>query len=931
MKKLLQFLDNYLLKIGVSLIIAFIPLYPKLPSIAITHTWVYIRLEDFLICAVVIFWFVQLLRKKVTIPFSLSIPFAMYWCIGLSSLLFSILFIGPHLANFFPKIAALQYARRIEYMILFFVGFSSVRTKKDIRDYLIILSATLSAVLLYGLGQRFYLPFWAAFPDFARQFPFCFPSFQTGNEEFAKGIPLCLPSDARITSTFGGHYDLAAYLVVVIPVIIGLFVTAKKLWLRIGTGILGVASIMLLIFTASRISFAAYLVGVALTLVFLKQKKWIAPIFIISLAILLIFSGSLAKRFLETIRFTSIITNNQGQVVGVAPSTLPTDLQKKIAKAPEIQEDIPSQNLPVGTLVTTLPSVTAPVATSVAVVKTSLTAEQIKRLKLANGGVELSTISGNFLVQKALIYDISFTTRFQGEWPNAWAAFMRNPALGSGYSSITLASDNDYLRTLGESGFLGMASFLLIFIFFGILIKQTSPHIKDLPERGLIFGLAGGVIGLFINASLIDVFEASKVAESLWLLLGIGAGSLTLYTNQKVAYLPHLKTLFASKFFVSSYLVILALVFFLPSINNFFVSTDFTLLHNAASLTLNEIKGSFMHPQGAIYEPLAQLFSFILFTFFAFFPQGYHVISILLECALTVGVYLLAFRIFNKKLISFAAALLFLVFPTNLWNVFWVSSLPISLASTCILFSVISYLKFRDAKNWFSYAASLVFTCLAFLTHEIAIITVVLILIAEYFGVRYTKKKIDVSALVLPYLFILVVYLFFRIFAHSVVVASTPVILSSLSYITSIIFVVIVGYGLSYVQKYFSSDRNMKNIVIIIFIVVTSLMFMKQISAENDRWNAAGKITYNMLAAFRVVYDDVPQHTSMYFVSLPKKINGVPIFDAGLQDSLWFIYRDETRKVYASPSLEAAQTQSALDTTSTIFSFDQNENVIKVK
>src|SRR5476651_67555 len=223
MKKLLQFLDNYILKICVSLVIAFIPLYPKLPSISITHTWVYIRLEDFLITAVVVVWFIQLLRKKVSIPFSLSIPFAIYWFVGLCSLVFSILFIGPHLSNFFPKIAALQYARRIEYMILFFVGFSAVKTKKDIRDFLIILGLTLTGILLYGLGQRFYLQFWAAFPDFARQFSFCFPSFQTGNEEFAKGIPLCLPADARITSTFGGHYDLAAYLVVVIPIVIGVF------------------------------------------------------------------------------------------------------------------------------------------------------------------------------------------------------------------------------------------------------------------------------------------------------------------------------------------------------------------------------------------------------------------------------------------------------------------------------------------------------------------------------------------------------------------------------------------------------------------------------------------------------------------------------------------------------------------------------------
>ncbi len=73
MKKLFQFLDNWILKIGVALIIAFIPLYPKLPSISIAHTWVYIRLEDFLITAVVLIWLMQLLKKN-CFPFCLEYP-----------------------------------------------------------------------------------------------------------------------------------------------------------------------------------------------------------------------------------------------------------------------------------------------------------------------------------------------------------------------------------------------------------------------------------------------------------------------------------------------------------------------------------------------------------------------------------------------------------------------------------------------------------------------------------------------------------------------------------------------------------------------------------------------------------------------------------------------------------------------------------------
>ena len=39
------------------------------------------------------------------------------------------------------------------------------------------------------------------------------------NEEFAKGIPIKLSQLSRVPSTFAGHYDLAAYLVLMIPIL----------------------------------------------------------------------------------------------------------------------------------------------------------------------------------------------------------------------------------------------------------------------------------------------------------------------------------------------------------------------------------------------------------------------------------------------------------------------------------------------------------------------------------------------------------------------------------------------------------------------------------------------------------------------------------------------------------------------------------------
>src|ERR1700704_926433 len=160
MNKLSQLFDNYILKIGVIIAIAFTALYPKLPSISITNTWVYIRLEDFLIAVLGIIWLIQLIRKKVKLPFPEAWGIVIYWIVGFISLMYCFAFVAPHLANFFPKIAFLQYIRRVEYMILFFIAFTSVRSKKDIRDYIITLMVTIAGICVYGFGQRFYLILW---------------------------------------------------------------------------------------------------------------------------------------------------------------------------------------------------------------------------------------------------------------------------------------------------------------------------------------------------------------------------------------------------------------------------------------------------------------------------------------------------------------------------------------------------------------------------------------------------------------------------------------------------------------------------------------------------------------------------------------------------------------------------------------------------
>lgn len=760
MGKLWNFFKENLLKIGISFLIIFIPWYPKLPSVHITHTWVYIRFEDFFILLIVAIWLLQLIFKRVKLPPKIWSTIGFYWFVGFLSLVFSLIFIAPHLLNFFPSVAALYYIRHIEYLILFFVAFSTVRSVKDLRDYLIILGVAVIGFSLYAIGQRFYLDLWAAFPKFFEKYPFCFPSFQTGNEEFAKGIPFCLPKDARINSTFGGHYDLAAYLVLVIPVLTGVALFIKKRTYQVVALVVTVVSIMILIFTASRVSFAAYLLGLTVTLIMLGKKKFIIPFYILSVVLLLTFSGSTAKRFLDTFRLTSVVTNNQGQVIG----QLPSSLMNRVSSNNTI-ENIPTQSLPVGSGFLGLPQLNAPQKTNQAIIQTNLSIAEAKRLRLENGGVEISTISGNFLIRKVLVYDISFTTRFQAEWPNAWNAFLRNPLLGSGFATVTLAVDNNFLRILGETGLLGMVAFLSIFFVLALILKQVVPDIKDNVAKAFLFGVAGGVLGLFFNAVLIDVFEASKVAETLWILLGIAAGVAFIY-RKDFEYKKYITRILTSHFFSVFYLFFLSLVFYLKSAGSFFVADDLTWLKWAATTNLSDLPKLFVNAQGFFYRPLDKVVMFFLYTLFSFSSPGYHLSMLLLNFLSAIGIYIIIQRLFNRKILSFIGAFIFLFLPSQGENVYWISTISNNLSTFFIVYMLIFWMNFRNRNSRLNFVLALVFAILSFLSYEISIIILPLIVLFDIFITKIKIVKRNTLLSYLPFLLLTILYPIIRLASH---------------------------------------------------------------------------------------------------------------------------------------------------------------------
>ncbi|MCL5439116.1 MAG: O-antigen ligase family protein [Patescibacteria group bacterium] len=755
--KMLKWISSNILFIITLFLLAFIPLYPKIPLLGIEHTWVYIRVEDVIILVTGLIWLTHVILRKVSIKTPITIPIIIFWIIGLISTIYAIFFIFPYMINVFSNVAILHYLRRIEYILLFFVAYSSIKSKKYLLPVFLLLCAVLLLVVFYGVGQRV----------------FGFPAFLTMNEEFAKGIPLRLSSYARIPSTFAGHYDLAAYLVMMIPIIGSMVFGFKKIYAKILVIFTATSGLILLLMTASRISFIVYLIAVSFLLVFQRQKKYIIPVIIVSIILLNLFQG-ISQRFFSTISQVDLVVDARtGKPVGIAKTEKGVN---KATKKPQIViEEIQStgENLPQGSGYISFP--TAPT-------EKTITQVFYKRSKIQAGteSTQITSLEGNFVVRKALAYDVSFTTRFQGEWPRAIDAFKRNILIGSGYSSISLATDNNYLRILGEIGILGFVSFMFIFLVMGVYIKNVLRDVDSRIAKSFVIGFSAGLIGIGINAIFIDVFEASKVAFTLWLLTGVTLGILHLYKKRRINYFGEFKELALSSAFIVIYIFLITFAVFWTIFGNFFVGDDFTWLKWAADCKkvlyktglINceppwiTMSNYFTNSNGFFYRPGIKIYFYISYAIFWLNPIPYHVFSVILHAIASSIIFILSKKILKSKLFGFITALFFLVLGCHSEVVFWISSTGHLISVVFILFSLLFYILWKEKNNWIYFVSSVIAVFMAPLFYELGIIAPILIIAYEII-MRKGVRSIINSGYYLIYLAQIPIYLWIRRISQS--------------------------------------------------------------------------------------------------------------------------------------------------------------------
>lgn len=524
-KSLVCWLDRSLLFAVSAFLLVFIPLYPKIPLADLLPGYIVrLRLEDLLVVLAAGIYSVWMLRGKIR-PWRnpLFVIIMVYLAIGLVSGL-SAIFITKTIPMYWLHIGkwGLHWARRVEYFFLLFLFYDSIEDKQKLSLLAVFTGLVIVAATIYGFGQKYYQ----------------WPVYSTMNREFSKGWRLVLTEHARVPSTFAGHYDLAAFLVLVLPLTLAMAFYGRNFikW----TGRVGfVFGYVLLILTASRASFIAYMGTMILFFVFLWKYKgigfvlWRGSIVGIFSALVFLGFGDLSGRFAQIINLSPVrgfIENKIFKMDKTRPANYlaVTDQLALVADKTDVPP-VPYQQSG---------------KDNEASDGRDKTGEEEKNVNLPFDvytdqllPVATESATGSAIVYRqrsysdaAFAYGLSSAIRFDALWPRAIAGFKTNILLGSGYSTLTKeevgifteaeSTDNDYLRALGETGLLGFIAFFGA-IVWGCWLLWLGQKEESGLSKAVILAVIAGAFGLLINATYIDVFEASKVAFVFWALMGM--------------------------------------------------------------------------------------------------------------------------------------------------------------------------------------------------------------------------------------------------------------------------------------------------------------------------------------------------------------------------------------------------------------------------
>lgn len=548
---LARFFQNDLLFVLTIFLTIFIPLYPKLPLADIIPGYIVrVRLEDIFVAITCLVWLIAAIRQKIKWKTPLNAFIFSYAFVGLMSSISAVIFTHTVPAEtLHVGKTLLHYFRYMEYFSLFFLTVASLNSYRRVKIALVALCITVLGVSAYGFGQRYY--YW--------------PVYSTMNREFSKGMRLYLTEHARVQSTFGGHYDLGGYLVIVLPILFALFLLVKKKSFKIALAITYTAGVWALMQSASRSSVLGFVVasGAVILVRNIFQPTWLKKItmtlthsFFLGIFLWFMmaqFGKDLYDRIVQGLQAFPVVYTVYMDTTKKTDELLANVRNEYLEKmyTSLFVKEVPANAIPADAVEVLVASDTRPTPVEEGVdpaVNPNGAVDPSQRPKdvfvdvpdikyvattSAEGITTMEKVEQpRVFSQTAIDKGLSLAIRYETLWPRAMQGFYTNPLLGSGYATLTKetagqfteaeSTDNNFLRTLGETGGLGFLAFYGTIVMAGYLSIRLLLK-KDVSALAFMFavGFVGGTTGLLVNAFYIDVFAASKVAYTYWIVVGI--------------------------------------------------------------------------------------------------------------------------------------------------------------------------------------------------------------------------------------------------------------------------------------------------------------------------------------------------------------------------------------------------------------------------
>ncbi len=166
------------------------------------------------------------------------------------------------------------------------------------------------------------------------------------------------------------------------------------------------------------------------------------------------------------------------------------------------------------------------------------------------------------------------------------------------------------------------------------------------------------------------------------------------------------------------------------------------------------------------YRPLFTVMLTAEYHLFGLWPQGWHLVSLLLHVTCAAGVFYVILRMSGRNLVALFASILFAVHPVHAESVSWISGMTDPLFGVFFLASFCLYLKARSAgergsANRRALGLSLVMFVLAAFAKETALSLVVLVFGYELIETsrKKTERLITAAKRALPYAAVALIYL----------------------------------------------------------------------------------------------------------------------------------------------------------------------------